>query len=93
MGQELNARQITSQYTFINSGIVETPVDTLFYNLSEQGKAVLPSSYGVGIGLSRSRANSISAWDVLVDYRMTQWEEYRSFIPNGGANPSFEYVQ
>ncbi len=88
LGQELNARQITSQYTFINSGIVETPVDTLFYNLSEQGKAVLPSSYGVGIGLSRSRANaSISAWDVLVDYRMTQWEEYRSFIPNGGANP------
>ncbi len=47
LGQELNARQITSQYTFINSGIVETPVDTLFYNLSEQGKAVLPSSYGV----------------------------------------------
>ena len=86
LGQELNARQITSQYTFINSGIVETPVDTLFYNLSEQGKAVLPSSYGVGIGLSRSRANaSISAWDVLVDYRVTQWEEYRSFIPNDGV--------
>ena len=33
-GGSMNSRQISTQYSFINSGIVETPVDTLFYNLS-----------------------------------------------------------
>lgn len=88
LGQDLNARQISTQYTFINSGIVESVVDTLFYDLSEQGQAVLPSSYGVGIGFTKNVNNSpINAWDILVDYRVTNWEEFRSFIPNGGADP------
>ncbi|MEC8457917.1 MAG: hypothetical protein VXY91_00720 [Bacteroidota bacterium] len=88
LGQELNARQINSQYTFINNGVLETAVDTLFYKSGERGKVKLPSSYGMGIGFSKSITNSsISAWDVLVDYNMTHWEEYRSFIPFGGSNP------
>jgi len=88
LGQDLNARQISTQYTFINSGIVESVVDTLFYDSSEQGAAVIPSSYGLGVGFSKSINNSpIHAWDVLVDYRRTNWEQYRKFIPNGGADP------
>ena len=59
-----------------------------FYKPEDRGKVQLPSSYGIGIGFSNLITNSsISAWDVLVDFNMTHWEEYRSFIPSGGSDP------
>lgn len=87
-GRAMNAREITTQYSFINSGIVETPIDTLFYNLSENGTVTLPTSYGIGIGISKIVENvPVNAWDIVVDYRVTNWEEFKSFTPFG-ATPS-----
>ncbi|MDA8769244.1 hypothetical protein N9M75_00140 [Schleiferiaceae bacterium] len=85
-GGSMNARQISTQYSFINSGILETPVDTLFYNLSEEGSVVLPTSTGFGFGLSRTVENvPVNAWDLVVDYRRVNWQDYRDFTPFGGT--------
>ena len=82
----MNSRQISTQYSFINSGIVETPVDTLFYNLSEEGSIILPTSSGFGFGVSRTVENvPVNAWDLVVDYRRVNWQDYRDFTPLGGA--------
>ena len=86
LGGAMNARQISTQYSFINSGIVETPIDTLFYNLAENGTMTLPSSYGAGISFSKTVENSpINAWDFVADYRMTNFSEYRDFVPENGT--------
>ena len=88
LGGAMNARQISTQYSFINSGIVETPVDTLFYNLAENGTMRLPSSYGVGFSLAKTVENApINAWDLVADYRITNFSEYRDFVPEGGNVP------
>jgi len=88
LGTDLDARQITSQYTFVNGGIVQTPVDTLIYDLSTEGTMVLPSSYGIGFGFNKSMPNSsMNAWDLLFDYKVTNWQDFRAFIPENGASP------
>jgi hypothetical protein len=80
LGGDMNAREISTQYSFINSGIVETPVDTLYYNLATAGTLVLPSSFGFGVGLGQLVENvPVHAWDVVADYRRTNWNEFRTF--------------
>lgn len=88
LGGAMNARQISTQYSFINSGIVETPVDTLNYNLAENGTFTLPSSYGAGISFSKDVVNSpINAWDFVADYRVTNFSEYRGFVAENASVP------
>lgn len=92
LGGEMNAREITTQYTFINSGIVETPVDTLYYNLASDGSMILPSFYGVGFGLSKKvEGIPVNAWDIIMDYRVTNWQEFRGFAPTGGVAPQTQF--
>lgn len=92
LGGEMNAREITTQYTFINSGIVETPVDTLYYNLASDGSMILPSFYGVGLGLSKKMEGiPVNAWDFVVDYRVTNWQEFRGFAPTGDVAPQTQF--
>ncbi len=83
-GGTLNSRQVQTQYTFINSGISESPVDTLYYNLSTSGSIVLPSAFGVGIGLSGVQEDRpVHSWDFVADYKRTQWSAFAPFTANG----------
>src|SRR6056300_687035 len=92
VGGEMNAREITTQYTFINSGIVETPIDTLYYNLASDGSMILPSFYGVGLGLSKKvEGIPVNAWDFVMDYRVTNWHEFRGFAPTGDVAPQTQF--
>jgi hypothetical protein len=92
VGGEMNAREITTQYTFINSGIVETPIDTLYYNLASDGSMILPSFYGVGLGLSKKAEGiPVNAWDFVMDYRVTNWHEFRGFAPTGDVAPQTQF--
>ena len=85
-GGAMNAREITSQYSFISAGIVERPVDTLYYNLATGGSVTLPTAYSVGIGISKPYDNSpVSAWDLLLDYKRVNWTELSTFTPTGGT--------
>lgn len=93
-GSTMNARNIQTQYSFINSGIVETPVDTLFYDLAEDGSVVLPSSYGLGVSFSKTVDNApINAFDFVADYRVTNWQDFREFTPLGGVDPGQTMLQ
>ncbi|MEY2962785.1 MAG: hypothetical protein RL754_46 [Bacteroidota bacterium] len=84
LGGEMNAREIGTQYSFINSGIVETPIDTLYYNLAQGGSMVLPTSYGVGISLSKAVPElPVNAWDIVADYNVVNWNEFSPFAANG----------
>jgi len=47
---------------------------------------ILPSSSGFGFGVSRTVENiPVNAWDLVVDYRRVNWQDYRDFTPLGGA--------
>ena len=46
----------------------------------------LPTSYGIGIGISKIVENvPVNAWDIVVDYRVTNWQEFKSFTSFGGT--------
>jgi len=93
LGGNMNARQITTQYSFINSGIVETPVDTLYYKLTAGGTMVLPTFTGFGIGISKKVQDvPVNAWDFVADYRITNWHEYRGFAPTGEVAPQTQFT-
>lgn len=80
MGGALGAQQIGTQYTFINSGIVETPVDTLYYNKLSEGNIGLPSFYGVGVSFSKKGEQTpVNAYEFLADYKVRSWSEYSGF--------------
>lgn len=83
-GGTLNSRQVQTQYTFINSGISENPVDTLYYNLSTNGTLVLPSALGFGFGLSGIKEDRpVHSWDFVADYKRTQWTAFAPFTADG----------
>lgn len=85
-GGDMNARQVRTQYSFINSGIVETPIDTLFYNLDQQGSVILPTSYGIGASFSKSIEDlPVNAWDIVADYRVVNWQEFSPFAASGAS--------
>jgi len=91
---ELNARMISTQYSFINAGIVQTPVDTLYLDLSEQGVTVMPSKYALGLSLYKPLSNSaLNAWDLLFDYTINNWQDFRTFVPNSGPQPGQVMLQ
>jgi hypothetical protein len=53
---------------------------------------ILPSFYGVGLGLSKKMEGiPVNAWDFVVDYRVTNWQEFRGFAPTGDVAPQTQF--
>lgn len=75
IGTTLNARRDLQIYNFsVNPNFGEQVVEVFVNETNQQGTIVLPTGYGAGLGLRKG-----NKWLVTADYRLTNWQDFRSF--------------
>jgi len=74
LGNDLNAQQTLTSFTYIQRVNAITVKDTIFNVVDEKGKISLPSKYGVGLSYYKKNNYLIS-----LDYTQHNWSNFSKF--------------
>lgn len=71
----LNASRNIVRETFVSSSTSgDVQLDSVYFSKSNEGKIVVPATYGVGFTLEKDLA-----WSLSAEYSMSQWADYRYY--------------
>lgn len=82
--QHVTARREQTTESFRRYAGVTTVRDTLVRLNAQRGEITLPLSYGGGVQLAREEQ-----WSVNLDYRATQWSDFRTFGERDSVGNSY----